>query len=90
MQAAQQAEANLGLANGRIPPTWSIENDKNYPLRIFVEDLRLWGAATDIDVARRGPAVVLRITGAARALLREMPVDCSLMGSSSLTLQTLA
>ena len=74
MQNVERAEANLGLANGRIPPTWSVENDKAYPLRLFAEDLRLWQAATDIDAARCGPAVVLRITGAARTLLREVPV----------------
>ena len=33
MMQAERDEANLGLANSRIPPTWSVERDKVYPLR---------------------------------------------------------
>ena len=74
MQAAEQAEHNLGLANGRVPPAWSVENDRKYTLRNYSIDLAMWAAATDIDAARRGPAAALRITGAARLVLREMPI----------------
>ena len=75
MQAAEQAEANLGLANGRVPPTWSLERDKSYPLRTYIQDLEIWSAATDLQAERMAPAVVLRLTGAARNIVREIPVD---------------
>ena len=75
MQAAEQAEANLGLANGRVPPTWSLERDKYYPLRTYIQDLEMWSAATDMQEERMAPAVVLRLTGAARNIVREVPVD---------------
>ena len=75
MQAAEQAEANLGLANGRVPPTWSLERDKFYPLRTYIQDLELWSAATDLQIERMAPAVVLRLTGAARNIAREIPVE---------------
>ena len=70
---AENAEMNLGLANGRVPPSWSVEQDKRYPLRHYIQDLTLWAAATDIDAPRRGPAAALRLTGAARSIIREMP-----------------
>ena len=63
MMAAEQAEANLGLANGRVPPTWSLERDKYYPLRTYIQDLEMWSAATDMQEERMAPAVVLRLTG---------------------------
>ena len=74
MMQAEIAEANLGLANSRIPPTWCIERDKVYPLRFYRTDLEVWAASTDLEVARQGPAASMRITGAARAIVREIPV----------------
>ena len=75
MQAAEQAEHNLGLANSRVPPAWCVERDRTYPLRRYVRDLQLWAVATDIPEARQGPVVALRLTGAARELVCEMPVE---------------
>ena len=66
---------NLGLANGRVPPTWAVEQDRRYPLRHYAEDLRLWCSATDLIEERRGPAAVLRLSGAARSIMRSMPVN---------------
>ena len=80
MQAQEQAEANLGLANGRVPPTWSVEQDKRYPLRHYVQDLALWAAGTDVDINRRGPVAALRLTGAARTIIREMPPELLQLG----------
>jgi len=69
------AAANLALANGKVPPTWCVERDRVYPLRKYIQDLELWALATDVVEARRGPVVVLRLTGSARELLRDMPAD---------------
>ena len=75
LQGREHAEANLALANGKVPPTWCVENDSTYPLRHYCEDLRLWTCATDLIDERRAPAAVLRLTGSARVILREMPTD---------------
>ena len=74
MMQADIAEANLGLANSRIPPTWCVERDKIYPLRFYRTDLEVWAASTDLEVARQGPAASMRITGVARHIVREIPV----------------
>ena len=73
LRQEEQNEFNMGLANSRVPPTWSVEGDRRYPLRNYVQDVYLWAAATDMDEERQGPAAALRLTGAARAIVREMP-----------------
>jgi len=80
MLNAEQAEHNLGLANGRIPPTWSLESDRRYPLRKYVQDLDLWVRATDLPIERQGPAVALRLTGTVREMIREMPAEMISIG----------
>ena len=80
MMQAERDEANLGLANSRIPPTWSVERDKVYPLRYYRHDLEVWSASTDMDPLRQGPAASMRITGAARLIVREMPIDMLVQG----------
>ena len=74
MMQAEVADANLGLANSRIPLTWSLENDRKYPLRYYRHDLEVWAAATDMQADRQGPAASMRITGAARTIVREIPI----------------
>ena len=72
----RQGDGNLdgdfGVANTRVPPSWCPEEDRRYPFRSYEQDLLLWAAATDIDPARRAPAAVLRLTGAARLVAREI------------------
>ena len=75
MQAAEQAEHHIGLANARVPPGWSVEQDRHYPLRAWVRDVELWAAATDVPEPRQAPAIVLRLTGLVRHILREVPVQ---------------
>ena len=75
-------DAHLGLANSRIPPTWSVENDRKYPLRYYRHDLEMWAACTDMEAARQGPAASMRITGAARLIIREMPVQLLVQGQA--------
>ena len=81
MMQAEIAEANLGLANSRIPPSWCIERDRIYPLRFYRTDLEVWAASTDLDVARQGPAASMRISGAARMIVREIPVATLINGA---------
>ena len=80
MLNAEQAEHNLGLANSRIPPTWSVESDRRYPLRKYIQDLDLWVRATDLPLERQGPAVALRLTGNVREMIREMPAEMISVG----------
>ena len=82
MQAADQAELNLGLATARVPPSWCSENDRNYPLRTWMRDVELWAAATDVPVARQAPAILIRLTGAVRNLMREIPIDILTQGQN--------
>lgn len=72
---ARQAEMDnlhLQLANGRVPPSWSPEHEKEYPFRFYEADALLWCAATDLDENRRGPALALRLTGSAKMIIREL------------------
>ena len=62
-------------ASSKVPPAWSPERDKFYPLRIWVQDLRLWSRATDIDEDKKGPCAAQRVGGSARELVRELDVD---------------
>ena len=43
-----------------------------YPFRYWVLDVVMWSLATDLEEARRAPAVVLRLSGTARAMAREL------------------
>ena len=80
MQAAEQAEHHIGLANARVPPGWSVEQDKSYALRVWIRDVELWAAATDVPEPRQAPAIVLRLTGLVRHILREVPVQLFTQG----------
>jgi len=73
--AQEMADHHMSLANSKIPPTWSAERDKVYPLREYIRDLRLWSVATDTPEAKQAPAAALRLTGAAKLIIREMPTD---------------
>ena len=65
----------LGIANSKVPPSWSPERDKSYPLRIWIQDLRLWSFATDVDADKQGPNAALRVGGSAKELIRELDVN---------------
>jgi hypothetical protein len=75
LNAQETAEHNLGLANSKVPPSWCVERDKQYPLREFIRDVRLWSVATDLEESRQAPAVALRLSGASRLIIREMPTQ---------------
>ena len=66
---------HLGVANSKVAPGWSPERDKQYPLRTWTQDIRLWAMGTDTDVLKQGPVVAMRIGGTARELVRELDVQ---------------
>ena len=63
------------IANARIPPAWGPEMERNYPFRIWEQDIELWGMATDIEEARRAPTIALRVSGSAKLIVREIGAD---------------
>ena len=66
---------NLGIASAKIPPSWAPERDKQYPLRTWMQDTRLWSVGTDVDANKQGPVVALRIGGSTKELIRELDVN---------------
>ena len=79
-----QADINdlhLGVATGRVPPGWLLEGDAKYPLRHWIRDIEVWAASTDVADARIGPSCAQRITGAARLVVREIPIQTLIQGA---------
>ena len=62
----------VGAADAKKPPVWSPEMTQQYPFRSWVSDLVLWSVATEVEVARQGPAVALAVVGSAREVVREL------------------
>ena len=71
---------HLGIANSKVPPSWAPEKDKQYPLRTWVQDIRLWSVATDTEVQRQGPVAAQRIGGTAKELIRELDMNVLVHG----------
>ena len=67
--------ANLGIASAKIPPSWSPERDKVYPLRTWVQDVRLWAVGTDVEDVKQGPVCAMRIGGSAKEMIRELDLN---------------
>ena len=65
-----------GHSTSKIPPYWdpSLER-RGYPFRVWVQDLEIWAAGTELGEELRAPAVAQRLGGAARAIVREVPAD---------------
>ena len=61
--------------NTKVPPYWSPDMEHSYPFATYMDDLRVWNAATDLGEERRGAAVALRLGGVARALVNELTTD---------------
>ena len=61
-------------SNHRVPPAWGPEMGNHYPFRKFVHDIELWQAATDVQQDRQAPVIALRLSGAARTLINEVPI----------------
>jgi hypothetical protein len=63
------------VVTGKVPPSWDPAQSREYPYRIWVQDLKLWSGASDLAQEKQGPAVALRLHGAARQVAREMDYD---------------
>lgn len=79
-QQLEQNDAHLQIATGRIPPSWSPEQDKRYPYRLWMQDVQLWCAATDIPEERQAAVVALRVLGSAKSIVREIPPNLLIQG----------
>ena len=44
-----------------------------YPFRVWLQDLDIWAAGTELNYELVAPAVVQRLGGAARELVRAVP-----------------
>lgn len=66
--AMNLAEMNQQMVSSRVPPAWSPEGERTYSFQKYRQDVELWSAATDMEVARQGPAVALRLGGEAKRL----------------------
>ena len=72
--------AHLQIASGKIPPAWGPERERDYAFRFYESDTMLWTLATDLPVAQHGPSLALRLTGAARDLVREVDANTLVNG----------
>ena len=59
----------------KSPPPWGPEYEASYPFRRWVKDIITWSLATDTLVTRQAHQVVLSLSGVARALAQEIPVQ---------------
>ena len=64
----------------RIPPAWAPENEQHYSFRDWCQDLQLWLMLTDLQPAQQAAAIVMRLGGAARELVRSTTPDEILNG----------
>ena len=80
MYQEEMNSMHLGIANSKVPPAWTPEKDKQYPLRVWVQDIRLWSVSTDTEVARQGPVAAQRIGGTAKELIRELDMNVLVQG----------
>jgi hypothetical protein len=59
----------------RIPPAWAPENEQHYSFRARCQDIPLWLMLTDLQPAQQAAAIVMRLGGAARELVRSITSD---------------
>ena len=71
---------DVRVQSHKLPPSWGPDQEARYPFRTWARDLALWDAANDIEDVRKGPMVALRLTGAARELIRDLPFDSLVNG----------
>ena len=71
---------NWQRGNLRNPPSWGPEIQHAYSFRHWLLDLVAWSVYTDLPEPRKGPAVELALSGTARDLIREIPIDAKTVG----------
>ena len=68
-------EDRIGHSTSKIPPYREPSLElKGYPFRVWMSDLDVWAAGTELRAGLQAPGVVQRLGGAARELLWEIPV----------------
>ena len=66
----------FGHSTVKVPPYWEPGFEtRGYPFRVWLRDLDIWEAGTELKEEQRAPAVVQRLGGAARELLREVEIN---------------
>ena len=69
------AASSAMLSSSKVPPYWAPDLEKRgYPFRIWVQDIGVWAASTELGVQVQGGAVVQRLGGVARDFCREIPL----------------
>ena len=81
MRQLEVNDLHLQAATGRVPPSWGPEHEKGYSFRFYEADALLWCLASDMDEHRKGPALALRLTGAARMITREIDPNTLSVGA---------
>ena len=54
----------------KVPPYWEPADEKWYPYHVWIRDLDLWCAQTELAVPQRAPAVCSRVGGTAKDMIR--------------------
>ena len=68
-------------STSKVPPYWApYLEQRGYPFRLWAQDVMLWCAATELQPNQRGPAIVQRLGGTARDIMREVPVENIALG----------
>ena len=66
-QLAQQATS-------KVPPYWEPALElKCYPYKVWLQDISIWAAGTELQEVLQAPAVAQRLGGTAKDLIRELP-----------------
>ena len=69
-------EERIGHSTSKIPPFWEPSLElRGYPFRVWIQDLDVWAAGTELAAELQAPAVVQRLGGAARELIRAVPTQ---------------
>ena len=73
---SRQGFESFGHSTSKIPPYWEPSLElKGYPFRVWMQDLDVWSAGTELQSELVAPAVVQRLGGAARELVRAVPAS---------------
>ena len=67
-------EERFGHSTSKVQPVWEPTLElRGYPFRVWLQDLDVWAAGTELQQEQQAPAVVQRLGGAARELTRSVP-----------------
>ena len=77
-----RTEPARGDSNYRTPPYWSPEGEESYSFRAWVQDLQMWMMLTDLQPHQQAAAIVLRLGGSAREVVRGITADEMMNGGN--------